>query len=312
MRARCRYGFALIGTLWLMVAIMALIAAFAPQASERRILSANTLENDEAEAAARAAFETAKSRLAALLATADPASPNSDPWLRADLVFTGPEGRPPVRFIAAAGDVNGALNINTATEDELARFYLALGAPAGQALRLAAEMMDWRDPDNVTRRNGAETADYVRAGKPFLPGNADFGDVTELAHLASMTPDLYTNALPHITVLGDGRINIHTAGAPVLLALKGMTPEAVNVLATRWATGQLFVSLLDLSNALSPAARAVLSPEIPALSARVVLGVREVEIRAEGWIEGSPNHAHLLALVGQTDGVLHTTFRRWY
>jgi general secretion pathway protein K len=310
--SRSRAGFALIATLWLMVAITALIAAFAPWARDRRILAANTIERAEAEAAARAAFETVKSRLARLLQISGPPSPNVDPWLRADLAFTGTGGALPVRYTAAAGDVNGALNINTATEEELVRFFLALGAPAAQALSLGAEVLDWRDADNVARANGAEENNYVQAGKPFMPANAEFGDVTDLAWLASMTPALYETALAHVTILGDGRVNIHTASAPVLLSLKGMTPEAVNLLATRRTTGQLFVSLLDFWNAMSPAGRAVLGPEIPSLSARVILGVMEVEIRAEGWVEGSPTRARLLALVAQTDGVVYTKFRRWY
>jgi type II secretory pathway component PulK len=275
-------------------------------------MSAFALEHEESAAAAVTALETVKSRLAAALLQAGTSSPSYDPWLNASAFFSGTAGNNTVKYTAVVADVNGRLNLNTATEEELTRFFLALGAQPGQALAVAAGILDWRDPDSVKRPNGAEEQDYLLTNAGILPHNDVLSDVAELLYVASMTPELYQRALPHVTVLGDSRINIHSAGRPVLLALRGMSDEASTVLAARRSTGRLFVSLLDLWNSLSPVGRATLGPEMPALSARTILGVREVEIRAEGWLEGSPVRARVLALVGHSAGQLYTSFRKWY
>ena len=58
-------------------------------------------------------------------------------------------------------------------------------------------MADWRDPDDTTRPNGAEEADYRLAGLKQKPANAPFETVTELARVFGMTPTPFTRASPN-------------------------------------------------------------------------------------------------------------------
>ena len=89
------------------------------------------------------------------------------------------------------------------------------------ARRLAAAILDWRDPDSLTQaEGGAEDGDYSSAGLPYGAKDAPFETVAEVQLVLGMTPELFEKLAPHLTVYsGQGRPNEQYADAKVLQAM---------------------------------------------------------------------------------------------
>jgi general secretion pathway protein K len=298
---RSERGFALIAALWLLVALSVVGLEFGLRARARRLAAANVQEAGRAAAAADAGVADAQALLAHLAdGSSDTRSPDPnrllDPWaqcaaLRADTTAIGD-----ARYAVALRDASAALNLNRASEEELRRFFVALRVDFGAADRLAQAIMDWQDTDDFHRARGAEREEYLRAGAPVLPANRPFDHLADLRHVAGMTPDLYRALRPDLTLLGTGQINLNSAPRPVLLALPGMTEQAVAVALRRRTGSRPIRSLAELSNELPSGPRAALQADFAALSARLVFETREVIATADGWTDGSPVHGTVEAL----------------
>lgn len=92
---------------------------------------------------------------------------------------------------------------------------LEIAAPIAQAV------LDWVDADAEVRfPNGAEDAYYLKLETPYRAANRPFSDVSELLLVRGVTPDVYAQLAPFVTVLpGETAININTAPAEVLMSL---------------------------------------------------------------------------------------------
>ncbi len=60
-----------------------------------------------------------------------------------------------------------------------------------QADAVSDAVLDWRDPDNLTRMHGAEEKDYESKGLPYRPANGPFNVMSELLLVMGMTPELF-------------------------------------------------------------------------------------------------------------------------
>jgi general secretion pathway protein K len=294
-------GFALLAALWLLVALSIASLALGEVARARRLAAANLGEGVAAQAAAQAGVEALRARLARRLAQGQElgAAPTEllDPWhgvdsLLADIVSVGA-----ARVAVRARDVGTALNLNRATEDELRRLFVALRIDAGQADRLAQCIMDWRDPDDLHRPRGAERDAYLQAGASVLPRNGPYQTLPELLGVQGMTSGVYDHVRPYLTLLGSGQVNLNSADRPVLLALPGITEEAVAVLLRYRRQGKTLGNVTDLERDLSPGPRAALTVALPALLAQTTTETREVEVTSEGWLPGSPVRGRVTALL---------------
>ena len=95
------------------------------------------------------------------------------------------------------------LDVNRADETVLAAFFRGVRLEANAADRLAAEIADWRDEDDLARPNGAEKSDYANArGKAI--GDRPFNGYGELRNVLHMTPELYDCVSPALTLFGSG------------------------------------------------------------------------------------------------------------
>ena len=121
-------------------------------------------------------------------------------------------------------DAAGVLNINTASADQLRRYFRALGLVDNKAVALADEIVDWRDEDNLPRSHGAERADYLR--RNITIRNAPFQTIDELLYLPDMTRPLLDSIRPDLTLLGDGKIDAQSASLAVLKSAPDMTDQA--------------------------------------------------------------------------------------
>ena len=139
------------------------------------------------------------------------------------------------------------------------------------AVALAHAVFDWRDTDYAPRYpGGAEELEYLRQTPPYRPANQAFASVTELNLIKGMTPELVVALTPHLSVWGNGNINLNTLDAaltasaatgaeapqPMLLrtlnnpdSLQPLTPEAAALLAqARSAQGGVLRNLDMFAN----------------------------------------------------------------
>ena len=155
--ARSR-GVALILVLWWLVLMATIVGAFALSASSG-LLQARALQQDLiADQVARAGVEYAVSRIN------DP-DPNIrwkpdralHEWAFGDATLT-----------IKVADEGAKIGLNTADVSTIAALFQTLGVEAGVAARVAAAIVDWRDPDPLTQPGGgAEDPDYASAGLPW-------------------------------------------------------------------------------------------------------------------------------------------------
>ena len=132
-------------------------------------------------------------------------------------------------------DERGKIGINSADEPTLIQLFSANGVEANEAIYLAAAILDWVDPDEMERPNGAEAETYYSMGLAVGPGNRNFIMIEELLQVPGISYDLFTRIEPGLTVFTKSG-NPDPAYAPLeaLLALPDMTEEdALNFIEER-------------------------------------------------------------------------------
>lgn len=93
-------------------------------------------------------------------------------------------------------------------------------------------ILDWRDPDDLARLEGAESDYYAALRPPYLPKNGFFEYPEELLFVRGISPELVhgTDLMPGlasvVSVFGrDEGVNIRSITAPVLQVLLGIDRE---------------------------------------------------------------------------------------
>ena len=109
----------------------------------------------------------------------------------------------------------------------LKNLFVLWGLDPDAADILIDRLTDWVDDDIGRQLNGAEQSEYEVAGISDAPANkpfrstAEMGRVLGMDELAQIKPD-WSDAF---TIFGDGKIDVNEAGADVLQAATGLTPE---------------------------------------------------------------------------------------
>jgi general secretion pathway protein K len=286
-------GFALLTALWLLVTISVASLALESAARTRRLSAANLAEGIRAQAAAQAGIEQVRARLVRRLAEWTLNLEGADPWTNVDSLLSDTLTIGAAQVGVAVRDVGAQLNLNVATDDELRRLFTALRIDAGQADRLAQCILDWRDADDLHRARGAERDAYLRAGAVDLPRNGPFQSIAELRAVQGMSADLYERVQPYLTLLGSGQVNVNVAERPVLLALPGITEDAVAVLFRYRRQRRVLGSIMDLERDLPSGARAVFASHLPELLGRTTTETRELQVTSDAVLGGSPVRARV-------------------
>jgi general secretion pathway protein K len=96
-----------------------------------------------------------------------------------------PIGTQTLKILDSSVDVTleleaGRIDLNTADPDLLVALFAANGWTERAARSMVARIQDWRDPDDETREQGAESREYRAAGLSYEPRNANFESVDEL------------------------------------------------------------------------------------------------------------------------------------
>lgn len=117
-------------------------------------------------------------------------------------------------------DEERKININTATFAVLKKFFELTGQTTSQtASDIADSILDWVDEDGDPRENGAEDGYYKGIEGGYACKNARFQILEELFLVKGMTQDVFDKVSAYLTVYGNGRVNLNTAGQYVLEAL---------------------------------------------------------------------------------------------
>lgn len=132
---------------------------------------------------------------------------------------------------------SGRLSVNWSNPALLERWLINLKVPLEQQGPLFAKLLDYQDPDDVYRLNGAEAEQY-RAAKRAAPPNRALATPLELRRVLGWDKALAgldnQQLLDTVTVARSAQIDINTAPASVLQLLPGVTAEmAARVVAMR-------------------------------------------------------------------------------
>ncbi|MFH6783932.1 MULTISPECIES: general secretion pathway protein GspK [Methylobacterium] len=102
-------------------------------------------------------------------------------------------------------DQGTLIDLNASLRPAMEEAFRLLGIPDREVLALAAEIVDYRDPDDVPEPNGgAELPQYRARGLPWGPRNAPFVSIDEVDRLPSMTPAIAARLRPVLTVYNEG------------------------------------------------------------------------------------------------------------
>jgi general secretion pathway protein K len=139
-------------------------------------------------------------------------------------------------------DEGGKINLNRADENALRRIFTNLGIEEPRRSTVVDSIMDWRDPDDLHRINGAES-DYYRSLSPsYSAKNGPFETVEELLWVRGVTSSLFFGYVETAATQGDrsrpiglreiftvdspiDRVNLRTASCQVIHAVTGIPLE---------------------------------------------------------------------------------------
>jgi general secretion pathway protein K len=137
-------------------------------------------------------------------------------------------------------DEESRVNLNAATPDRVDRLLQQFGIDKRERDVIVDSLMDWRDPNEEHRLNGAESEDYyLKLPVPYRSRNANLDSVTELLQIRGVTPALFHGAegkpglVEFVSVKSRGQVNINTAPEQVLRAYALSDAEVSFILQTR-------------------------------------------------------------------------------
>jgi general secretion pathway protein K len=213
-------GIALVLALWLTILLTVIASGFAFSMRSEIVAARNALSLSRARAAAdgaveRTLYELGRPRLA-------------DAWSADGGRHVWKDGE--IDIWTSAVDESARIDLNVANEALLKGLLTSAGGlDDSTATRVLDAIVDWRDADDLKRPNGAEEADYRAAGLTYVPPNAPFETVGELARVLGVTPALYARVAGSLTVYSrQAGINPQTASRDVLLAIPGATADIVD------------------------------------------------------------------------------------
>ena len=161
-------GIALIAVLWLTVLLTVIASGFAYSMRGEALAARNTMSLAQARAAVDGAVERMAFELSRQRTSPDVWLPDGQPraWTDGDIAIT-----------ATAIDEAGRIDVNLAPDPLLKGLLQNVGGLDPESAEQVLEaILDWRDPDDLRRPNGAEAPDYRAAGLKYVPTNAPVRD----------------------------------------------------------------------------------------------------------------------------------------
>ncbi|WEN15300.1 type II secretion system protein GspK [Rhodanobacter sp. AS-Z3] len=123
-------------------------------------------------------------------------------------------------------DEGGKVDLNTASPEVLLTLFEAAGLQPVPAQVVADHVVDWRTLPVADADASSGRGDYLAAGRNYAPRHAPFASVEELQMVLGITPALYRQLAPVLTIWsGSTSPDPNTAPPLALAAIPGMTPE---------------------------------------------------------------------------------------
>lgn len=128
-------------------------------------------------------------------------------------------------FSVKITDMERKFNINMADQGILQHALNLMGVDAADTSSIVDAILDWRDPDERPRMDGAESDYYLTLNPPYYSKNGPIDDISELLLIKGITPDIFwgpggPNHLPVVpqTAAADARQRVFgQGGAPQML-----------------------------------------------------------------------------------------------
>lgn len=210
-------GVALLVVLWIIVAAVLLVSSFNAAVGSGASFVAAELKLAQAEALLDAGAEIAAAHLIEKTETRR--------WLpdggKHSIAFAGAE------LTITIVDPNGLIDLNKSDETLLLAFFHQSGGSNALATQIRDNILQARDDvgGKETRSGSPRASGYEARSESDGPSDAiAFVDASQIRGLPGMTPDLYRQVAPFLTVYSrDGHINPLTAPKEVLLAIPNLT-----------------------------------------------------------------------------------------
>ena len=254
-------GIALFLVLWVLALLSVIVGEFCHAMRTKVNITRNFKEETVAYYIARAGINIAIKELMSLKSkphpknTDDKNEDDDDKIIWRENGYTGPVFFGDGSFKIHIVNENGKININKASEKLLKIMISALEIDDKQKSVIVDSILDWRDPDNLHRVNGAENQYYRNLSEPYTAKNGDFDSVEELLLVKGVTPEIFNAIKDLVTVFPKNeseyknakmpssqkmppsitgktlntiaRININAAPAKVLAILPLMTDDLI-------------------------------------------------------------------------------------
>jgi len=224
-------GIALVIVLWIGLLVVAIAGAFIVDTRNSTRMTRNFLDNAEARALADGGVHLAVHELLR--------SDETMQWQRDGRRYkrTVPGGTLEI----AIEDEAGKIDLNNATDDLLSGLFWTAGIDRSSADELAKAVHDVRagkerrNQSSRAARGSTSTIDEILSSgrnsssrSRSRAANRAFQSVDSLGQVPGMTPALYAKLRPALTVFGDRRLYYQTSPREALLAIPGITEEAVD------------------------------------------------------------------------------------
>ncbi len=167
------------------------------------------------------------------------------------------DGRPyatpgPPRLLVSLQDEAGLVNLDVMGRNGAPGLFAALGVPPEQRAAMTDRLADYTDADDLKHAQGAEAADYVRAGVA-PPPNALLRSATQLFGLLgwrqTVSPEAWAATRDQVTADPTSvSVNVNTASPTALKVLYGLTDPQVRAVVAQRAKAPL-VNLEDFGRA---------------------------------------------------------------
>lgn len=265
-------GFVLLTVLWVIIGIgvLAFTASFA--AKSATYSAHNRIALSQAEWKARGCIERVRATAHDAMSSVSPDAV-IDVWDSLDRVITHSPLLIGTTCKVELTANSAGVDINTASEDQLFSWLQALGIYEYKADSMVSALLDWRDSDNISHPNGAES-DWYRMNNRKQPRNDRLQAPEELLYVRGFED--FSDYLYMIRV-NPGRMPLSHTPLEVLAAYPGFTSEVIANTALQRQRGERVRELLVLGANVSSSARDTLMAHYAELS-------RITTVETEGWI----------------------------
>jgi general secretion pathway protein K len=183
----------------------------------------------------------------------------------------------------------GKINLNTVAEASLRKIIGQFGLEGEAKDVIVDSILDWRDPDDFYRVNGAENDYYQSLKEPYQCKNGNFDSIEELLLVKGVTPELFHGKKG--TKTGEGEVQEERIGLKEIFSI--------------YAPG----TQIDINSATSVVLRAVLG--IPNEVAEKIVKERE-EKRFDGQTDLTTRVPEMASFIRELAAVVTYTSSTLY